>query len=215
MRDLFFLSPVEYNRWFSFDEYLEFMERLVEQEKTSGEDQSRTLVDFTKLNFHRIRRITRNCHLTPETRMLADHICADMTWIVIAEAWCGDVPQNLPYIHAMSLLNHHINLRILLKNENMNIMNRFLTNGSQSIPKLICTDPVSYEVIGTWGPRPAEAQNLVRNLKKIPGFSKEKLQGEIQKWYTKDKGKQIQAEFRKLFITWNEKLIKKPQEHLV
>jgi hypothetical protein len=76
------------------------------------------LAHYTKLNFQRIKRIAKTLQLTREIEYLMSEIESEMLWIVIVEAWCGDVPQNLPYIHAISQLTEKISLLIILKDEN-------------------------------------------------------------------------------------------------
>ena len=73
-------------------------------------------------------------------------------------------------------------------------MDRFLTNGGRSIPKLIALDENS-NVLYTWGPRPQEAQELYDEWR----FSENKVpykefQIELQKWYNKDGGASLQME---------------------
>ena len=62
-----------------------------------------------------------------------------MDWLVLTEAWCGDAAQSLPIINKMAEVSDNITLRLILRDENLDVMDQFLQNGrSRSIPKLIC-----------------------------------------------------------------------------
>ena len=80
-------------------------------------------------------------------------------------------------------------------------MDRFLTNGARSIPKLVALDAGTLQVVGTWGPRPEAAQDRYRELKE-QGKDKLFVMEELQRWYNEDRGRSIQAEFRELAAQW-------------
>jgi hypothetical protein len=80
-------------------------------------------------------------------------------------------------------------------------MDRFLTNGARSIPKLIALDAETLDVIGTWGARPAAAQKLFDDLKGR-GTDKPVILEQIQRWYNDDKSRSIQKEFIELIDQW-------------
>ena len=88
--------------------------------------------------------------------------------------------------------NGDINLRILFRDENEELMDHFLTNGSRSIPKLIAIDE-QREVLFEWGPRPETAAELFQKLK-AEGWEKEQILLELHKWYAKDRGVSVEAE---------------------
>ena len=77
----------------------------------------------------------------------------------------------------------------------MELMNRFLTNGSQSIPKLIVLDD-NNEVLGSWGPRSKKATKLVTDYKDQHGIIDTKFKEDLQLWYNKDKGREIMNDLK-------------------
>ena len=117
----------------------------------------------------------------------------EQTWIVLSEAWCGDVAQNLPYLNKLAELNSKITLTIILRDENLDIMDDFLTNGGRSIPKVIALDPAKY-VLFQWGPRPEVMQTKYNALKK-DGLEYAEISKTIHTMYAKDKGVTVQSEF--------------------
>jgi hypothetical protein len=201
------IDPAMFKRTFSYEEYLAFIVELVDKGLTSGPDQSEKLTHFTKLNFQRLKRVFRTLNLSEETVASAKNVQSEMLWVVIVESWCGDVPQNLPFMEAISQITDNINLRIILRDENSEIMDQFLTNGTRSIPKLICFDPNNFEVAGTWGPRPAGASELVKTLLKDPQVTKERRIEAVQRWYLQNSGEQLQSELCSLLKEWDSKLM--------
>jgi len=201
------LEPAMFKRTFSYEEYLEFVTELVNKGLTSGPDQSEKHTHFTKLNFQRLKRVFRTLQLTEDIIEVTKNVQSEMLWVVIVESWCGDVPQNLPYMEAISRLTDKIRLQIILRDENPEIMDQFLTNGTRSIPKLICFDRHTYEVAGTWGPRPTGAVELVKTLITDPEITKEMRSEAVQRWYLENKGEQLQSELCSLIEEWNMKLM--------
>ncbi|MCL6097112.1 MAG: thioredoxin family protein, partial [Bacteroidetes bacterium] len=95
--------------------------------------------------------------------------------------------------------NPLIDLRILLRDQNLDIMDLYLTNGnSRSIPKLVVFDQDGNELV-QWGPRPAEAQALV-NKNKSEGKSKDEFIKELHLWYGRNRGKNLEEEFEKIIV---------------
>jgi hypothetical protein len=197
------LNPALLKKRYSFEEYVRYVSELVALKRTSGPDQNEIQVQYTKLNFQRTKRITKTLQLSASITDLIQKLESNMLWIVIVEAWCGDVPQNLPYMHAISELSDKITLKIILRDEHPQIMDQFLTNGSRSIPKLICLDPDTNEVAGTWGPRPAGAMEIIQTMQKDPGITKDTRNEAVQRWYLANKGMQLQSELHNKIEEWD------------
>jgi hypothetical protein len=110
-------------------------------------------------------------------------------------------------MEAISQISDKIKLRIILRDENPEIMDQFLTNGTRSIPKLICFDPDTYDVAGTWGPRPVGATELVKDLLKDPEVTADMRKEAVQRWYLQNRGEQLQSELSALLVEWDSKLM--------
>jgi hypothetical protein len=113
-------------------------------------------------------------------------------WMLITEDWCGDSAQNIPYIAKIVSLNKKIDLRIVLRDSNPNIMDQYLTNGARSIPILVTFDESGNELF-RWGARPKAAQELVSVLKE-QGFEKKHYLEKLHSWYARNKGADIEKE---------------------
>ena len=122
----------------------------------------------------------------------------DHTWLVITESWCGDAAQSMPAMNKLAQLAPSIRLKVVLRDENPELMNEFLTNGSRSIPKLIVLDNKTNEVLADWGPRPSIATQMVNHFKERYGALTDEFKQDLQVWYNKDKSQNIIQDLAKL-----------------
>ena len=105
--------------------------------------------------------------------------------LVIAEDWCGDASNTVPVIAKLVDQAPGLELRVIMRDANPEVMDQYLTNGSRSIPIVIALDE-SFEEIGHWGPRPTELQAWVMaNRGSVP---KAELYPQVRKWYARDRG---------------------------
>ncbi len=180
---------------YSYEEYREMVNDLFASGRTTGENHTESMMDYTKMNIQRMNRWDKKVELSEEMKDALSRLDCSFDWILISEAWCGDAAQNLPILGAIANHSEKINLQVILRDENTEIMNDYLTNGGMSIPKLIVFNKDTGEEVTTWGPRPAILQQMVMDNKHsnnpIP-YSEFSI--EIQKWYNKDKGKTLQKE---------------------
>jgi len=131
----------------------------------------------------------------------ARNIGRKMIWLLITEGWCGDAAQNIPTIEKIAAENENIETRYILRDENLALMDAYLTNDARSIPKLVALDAETLEELGTWGPRPQIAMDYFHELK-AQKMEKPEMMEKIQRWYLSDKEQSIQNEFEKLFENW-------------
>jgi len=185
---------------FTYESYLNHFEEWVKNGETSSLNPSQALVDFTKLNLARTHRIHKTMSISPALKKAVDNLEHSDTWMVITEAWCGDSAQNLPVIAEIAKLNpDKIKLYILLRDENLELMDKYLTNGARAIPKLIAVNDTLGEDAFVWGPRPAHAQELLTDWKKNPAEKTwDDFEKELHGWYAKDKTQSLQQEFTQL-----------------
>ena len=178
----------------SYEAYVKLMDDLLAEGKTTGPNQSEAFIHYTQLNQQRMHRLEKTTGVLPTARESILSVTHPQTWLVLTEAWCGDAAQSLPVMQALALLNPLISLRLLLRDDNIGLMDQYLTNGvSRSIPKLIALDPVTGSTLFTWGPRPAALQELFLQMK-TEGIGFDIIKEELQRWYNKDKTASIQAE---------------------
>lgn len=181
----------------SFGEYEVLIERLVDEGRTTGPKQSESLASFTRLNFQRMRRLEKTIGLGGTTTTSIRRNERSQIWLIVTEAWCGDAAQNIPIIEKIAAENVNIETRYILRDEHPELIDRFLTFGSRSVPKLIALDADSLDVLWTWGARPKAAQDLFIALRE-DGIEKPAIMEQLQRWYNEDQGRSIQAEFVEL-----------------
>ena len=151
---------------------------------------------YIPINAQRVKRIRKALAkdgLRDDLKAAATGLKAGTRMLVLNEFWCGDGAQILPVHEALEEeAAGKLEVRVLLRDENVEVMDLFLTNGGRSIPKTVLLD-ADMNVLGTWGPRPEEAMALVRRIKADPAIAHTYSQ-EVHKWYTADKQQNIQAE---------------------
>ena len=185
-------------RSYSYQEYRNVVSTLLKEGKSTGNEQSEDLTHYSELNEVRMNRLDKTMVVPEENIKRLQEINSEMIWLVISEGWCGDAAQILPIIHKMAEQSEKIDLKIVFRDENEELMNLFLTNGTKSIPKLIVLDKNSLEVLGDFGPRPTEAKQLILDYKATHGVVDETAKTELQKWYLHDKGLSTQGEILEL-----------------
>ncbi len=179
---------------FSYQEYRNHVTLLSDEGKTTGHEQTEALVNYTKLNESRLHRLDKTMVVVDEVKTFLENLDKDYIWLVISESWCGDAAQILPIINKMAEVSDKIDLRIVLRDDNEDLMNLFLTNGTRSIPKLIIIDKKTNAVVNDFGPRPQEAKQLILDYKAEHGVVDETAKINLQKWYLNDKGISTQKE---------------------
>ena len=188
----------------TYQTYRQLTDELLAQGKTTGGNHSEAMIHYTQLNVVRMNRLDKTTRLLEGVKEQLQQINRPMIWLTLTEAWCGDAAQIIPVLQKMTEVNELVELRLILRDEHLEIMNAFLTNGGRSIPKVILLDAQTLGVLGSWGPRPAAVQEMVMSAKADLDVLTDKedkknryheLITAAQKWYAKDKTRSIQEEF--------------------
>lgn len=188
----------------TYAEYIKLIDDLLLDGKTTGENQSEAMFNYGKLNRQRMHRLEKTVKLNDSIREKAKSVGRRMIWLIITEGWCGDAAQNIPTIEKIAAESPNIKTRYVLRDENLELMDQYLTHNARSIPKLVALDAETLEEIGTWGPRPLVAMNYFFEMKK-DGLEKPQMMENIQRWYLQDKEQSLQNEFETLLDEWSGK----------
>jgi len=172
-----------------YSEYNLLFKQLAEAGRTTGE-QTLEKINYTKLNFSRTKRLDKTAEISEESIAPFKNFSEKQTWLVISEPWCGDAAQTLPFLNKIAQLSENIDLKIVLRDENPELMDAFLTNGSRSIPIVIMLDE-KFNFIETFGPRSKAATKLVADYKNHNGKIDDVFKEMLQIWYNNDKGVSI------------------------
>ena len=186
---------------YSYSEYRKLIADLLLQEKSTGNEQSEELTNYSRLNETRMNRLEKTIEISDENKNKLTSLKKEFIWLVISEGWCGDAAQLLPIFEKMvQAANGKIEMKIVLRDDNLDLMDHFLTNKGRAIPKLIVIDKATSVALAHWGPRPNGATELVNNYKKKHKVFDENIKTELQLWYLHDKGVSTQEEITVMMV---------------
>ena len=188
------LAPERLATAYTYGTYRQLIDELQAQGKTTGLQQSEMLTHYTHLNVQRMQRLDKTTQVLPELQAAVQHLQQKYVWLILTEGWCGDAAQIVPVLEAVAQAsNGHISTAYFLRDENLDLMDRYLTNGSRSIPKLVVLQGDTLTEVAQWGPRPAEAQELFLSLKNS-GATHEEYAEKVHAWYARNKTQATQQE---------------------
>lgn len=187
--------------YYTYDAFFQWTGELASKHETSGIDQTEEHKKFTYLNYKRMERWNKTFIVSELLKQVVNELKSKQTWVLITETWCGDSAQLLPGIAKIALASEgNITLKILLRDDNPEWINAYLTNGTKSVPKLISFDENGTELF-VWGPRPQGAIDIHAQWKANPDtIDKEQFHVNLHTWYGKDKGAGMQQEFEQLLM---------------
>jgi thiol-disulfide isomerase/thioredoxin len=188
-------------RSYTYTEYRKFITALFREGKATGNEQSEARTHYTGLNEVRMNRLEKTISITEGNTQKLKNLKREYLWLVISEGWCGDSAQIVPVIYKMAEVSRNIDLKIVFRDEQEELMNLFLTNGTRSIPKLIVLDKNTLEVLGEFGPRPLEAKQLVLDYKAEHDVVDDRGKTALHMWYLHNKGLSTQKEIMDLMAT--------------
>jgi hypothetical protein len=183
----------------SYAAYRALVSNLLAEGKATGPAQSEDLTNYSRLNDRRMKRLDKTIKISEEAVLAFQKLKQPQTWLVLTEGWCGDAAQNIPVLNKIAEATTHIDLKIVLRDEHLPLMDLFLTNGGRSIPKLIALDKDN-NVMASWGPRPTTAAKMVADYKEKNGALDLAFKEDLQVWYNKDKSKSVQEDFVNLVV---------------
>lgn len=178
-------------RSMSYQEYRDLVKKLTLENSTTGNQKTDDLINYTKLNDRRMKRWDKTVKVSEESRKRIHDFTHHITWLVIVESWCGDAAHVLPALNKIAELNDFIDMKVVLRDENPELMDAFLTNGNKAIPKVIMIDTETHDIIDTYGPRPSEATSYVKRFKAMHGTLTADFKEDLQHWYNGNKGQNV------------------------
>jgi hypothetical protein len=109
--------------------------------------------------------ILKKFHLSGDEASFVNKL-RESNWgvIVITEDWCSDAMMNVPVLLSLAKAAG-MNVRVLQRDENLELMDQYLTNGtSRAIPIFIFINEKGEEQ-AVWGPRAPAVQEMVTNYR--------------------------------------------------
>ncbi|WP_010253143.1 thioredoxin family protein [Myroides injenensis] len=188
------------NKSFRYDDFRAFVTEALEKDSSIlGLDEG--YLKYAELNEARLHRLDKTLKVDETFATALKDLNKEYIWIVISESWCGDAAQSVPMLNKLASVGDKIEMLIVLRDQNLELMDQFLTNGGRAIPKLIIVEKATNKIVGDWGPRPKGARELVESYKAENGKFDETGAIELQKWYAKNKGFEVQQEVVDLMLS--------------
>lgn len=180
----------------SFEEYFKRTEDVINKEESALTESEKNMFEYYKLGVQRMSRMLKVYKPNEEQLQRLKEKNFKGKFLVITEGWCGDAGQTVP---AVSMFFEGKNeVRIAYRDENPELIDQFLTNGTRSIPIVVILDE-NEEVIAHWGPRPAYGIELLKKHKENPEtYSKQQFYNDIQVYYAKNRGVDVIDEILEL-----------------
>ncbi|PID14263.1 thioredoxin family protein [Sporosarcina sp. P34] len=116
--------------------------------------------------------------------------------LVITEDWCGDAMLNNPVLRKIAEAAN-LDARAVLRDENPELIDRYLTNGGRSIPMYLLLNAAG-EVVDKWGPRAPVLQKFVMDGRaKLPAKDAPDFEDKQKMFYS-----QLTAEYTSKPENW-------------
>jgi len=181
----------------TYANYRELVNQLLAEAKTTGEDHSEEMLHYTKMNVQRMNRVEKTTVLNDALLNTVAQIKGKYRFLVITEGWCGDAAQIVPVIAKLvSIAPGHFDLKLVLRDQNLPLIDAHLTNGGRAIPVLLVLNEAGELALPKWGPRPANLQSLLTSWK-AESTDMQLIAEKLHGWYAKDKTQSIQEELIK------------------
>ncbi|MBL7737291.1 MAG: thioredoxin family protein [Chitinophagaceae bacterium] len=178
-------------------EYKRLFDAILESTNPAPPYDNDMYLDYTRLNRSRMKRWDKQLALDEELVSRLKKIDAPQHWIIITEPWCGDAAHLVPFLIRMAEQNEYISYDLQLRDSAPFLIERYLTAGAKSIPKLIVRNESGNDIF-SWGPRPSGAQELMKKMQ-ADNADFETIKIGLQNWYNADKGRALCREIIEYF----------------
>lgn len=197
------LESLDWANALTYRAYQDLSRELLAAGQTTNGQQSAEILGFAHQNGARMATLNQEIELTSELQHVLALVQRPQRWLVLTESWCGDAAENLPVLARLADHSPHLDLRLVLRDQHLPLMDAFLTNGGRSIPKLVAWDPATGSVLGTWGPRPAPVHAFIADYKQQhPTAPLAEFFQAVSAWYRRDATAALQAELAPLLREW-------------
>lgn len=173
-----------WNEGISFEKYMEIAEQRLHQPK---DEQEKEFHDYYELGLQRMNRALKTFKADENQLQKLSEKNFSGKVLIITEPWCGDASATVPQV--AKFFEGRNEVRIFLRDQDHSLIDQFLTNGTQSIPKVLLLNE-DFSVKNSWGPRPKYGLELLQKYKADPiAFPQEEFYNQLQVYYAKNRGK--------------------------
>jgi len=176
----------------NFETYQQLFQSILNNPAPEKPYDDASYMNYVKLNWSREQRWLKHGELNTDLIAAVQRINKTQFWTIITEPWCGDAAHTTPFMQRIADYNPLISVDYQLRDSAPFLIDKYLTRGTKSIPKLIIADE-HHQDLATWGPRPAPCQLLFGQLTNAHvDYAEKKIA--LQKWYNDDRGVTFQEE---------------------
>ncbi|CAA7196404.1 hypothetical protein CHRY9293_02498 [Chryseobacterium potabilaquae] len=168
----------------SFEEYVHIAKQRLENPSNQQEAEYK---QYYELGLQRMDRTLKK--YIPDEDQLKELTSKNFEGkiLIISEAWCGDASATVPAL--VKFFEGKNQVKIFLRDDDKSLIAQFLTNGTESIPKVIILND-DFSIKNSWGPRPKYGKELLMKYKNDPeAYSKDSFYNDLQIYYAKNRGK--------------------------
>ncbi|MBU8882701.1 thioredoxin family protein [Kaistella sp. DKR-2] len=166
----------------TFEEYME-----VARQRAENPGENDGYKEYYELGLQRMERTLKTFKISPETQEAFKSKKFTGKILIITEPWCGDASATVPAVSKFFEAAGN-EVRIFLRDSDLTLIDQFLTNGTQSIPKvLILNNDLTLK--SDWGPRPKYGMDLLKKFKENEEtYPREEFYNDLQVYYAKNRG---------------------------
>lgn len=164
---------------FTYEAFMEAIQRRLAQPLPADRSERKQHF-YVKYNQARSEAVAGSFEPGPDLRAAMADVKQPQWWMLLTEDWCVDSAFALPIIARAAALNPLVTLRILPRDEHLDVMDQFLTNGARSIPLLVAFSETGEERF-RWGPRPMDAAAYREQLV-AEGLERSEISARLAQW---------------------------------
>ncbi len=168
----------------TFDEYLKITEERFHNNPDKNDDHQ----EYYELGLQRMHRTLKTYKVDEAQLQNLKNKNFKGKILIISEPWCGDASATVPAVSKF-FEAAGIEAKIFLRDSDTSLIDQFLTDGTQSIPKVLILNE-DFSVKNVWGPRPKHGLELLKKFKENPeSYPREEFYNDLQVYYAKNRGK--------------------------
>lgn len=116
--------------------------------------------------------------------------------LVVAENWCPDAANSLPYLAKLAEASPNVDLKLLRKADAPDLLGKYPLGDRQATPLVLLMNS-KWEVQGVWIEQPEALRAHVAGLK-ARGLSQDSIRPHVREWYAADSGRAMLEEVVRL-----------------
>jgi len=154
---------------------------------------------YSKYNWERQQGGSERFHPSQDFRDAVAALPHGARLLYLTEDWCIDSAYSFPVVDSIPGLRDDIRLEIYIRDENLDLMDQYLTNGGRSVPKLVVKSRDG-EDLCMWGPK-AEKLVALRTKMQQEGAGGPAVVSATSDWYEDGGWLEIERELTNAFMT--------------